>query len=984
MATSKRKIYGNMRIMAIEGKDVLIGKTATAKKNGKLNPDAFGGIMDESLDTDALAEIYGKHESKIGYPYLEDEKYCRALVNVSFNYAVKLYEQQENRFIRYGYTVTDADMKDHVCVKTVNGAPLLVAIEIAYNNDEGYVSVKKPIDEAVLGKYFSYDTEKKVYKRSKTAIPSSVKCEEIRELLYTDGFDVDGVHYVRYKRSAGASRSGKCLFIAEPLYTDMIKWSSCGLGEENVSDQASWQAYIALTLSSIEGVIRLPKKAILIIPDKVSRFKTVAVCVKKDDKEGLVASEEETEIENVIWDGEALLDVSEFENIGYREKGMMLLRNRFFKTCAFNTNLQKWFADNGIAEIRQLAGYTTARKISDIKLVITESSLKYLKFMPKSMGLGDAFKAWLDAAYEGRKTSAFGIVKTDKSSHAMFGKMAYTNYQLLNTLNVNRKQMEEALEQSIDFYKKMLSDPTYLRYYINMTSKHAEIEDYEVLRLDTYRRDVILDMTVRTPLFQYTDFYKNFRSDTLKHYKRRLKKGRIAVTGNYQTIFGNPYEFLTAVIDKRYEPTEPLLLKNNEVHSKRFPHNQVMLGARSPHITMGNLFAVRNVLQPEISEYFNLTENIICVNAIGDNIQQRLNGCDYDSDSMLVTNNPGFIQHGLADIYYSLGVPVCQVAPSGKTDYKNNPKDIARLDKIIGNNKIGDIVNLSQFLNSLHWHLYFNADHSSPRKIDRLRQELYSIYDDICKLAVMSGMEIDKAKRLYSVDATKVLRSLSKRKNDFKKKNGGKLPDFYNFMIGNEDAIHGDDEVKLDCPMSFIYDIVNGISDRAKSHKTVKLSELFSIDENDCGDNDTRRKQSIIETAKAAHEKITLLQTRAKNAEDDEKKLLIEKAEQIFAECISAVSKNLVNDHIIAMLLKEIDNPKESRYNISSCRHLLFACMLYENNRRLLSRVIIPDDYYPMDLEFINIPTEEEYRLKDAIQLFDYPHQMKNAKIETE
>ena len=984
MATSKRKIYGNMRIMAIEGKDILIGKTATAKKNGKLNPDAFGGIMDESLDTDALAEIYDKHESKIGYPYLEDEKYCRALVNVSFNYAVKLYEQQENRFIRYGYTVTDADMKDHVCVKTVNGAPLLIAIEIAYNYDEGYVSVKKPIDEAVLGKYFSYDTEKKFYKRSKTAIPSSVKCDEIRELLYTDGFDVDGVHYVRYKRSAGASRSGKCLFIAEPLYTDMIKWSSCGLGEENVSDQASWQAYIALTLSSIEGVIRLPKKAILIIPDKVSKFKTVAVCVKKDDKEGLVASEEETEIENVIWDGEALLDVSEFESIGYREKGMMLLRNRFFKTCAFNTNLQKWFEDNGITEIRQLAGYTTARKISDIKLVITESSLKYLKFMPKSMGLGDAFKAWLDAAYEGRKTSAFGIVKTDKSSHAMFGKMAYTNYQLLNTLNVNRKQMEEALEQSIDFYKKMLSDPTYLRYYINMTSKHAEIEDYEVLRLDTYRRDVILDMTVRTPLFQYTDFYKNFRSDTLKHYKRRLKKGRIAVTGNYQTIFGNPYEFLTAVIDKRYEPTEPLLLKNNEVHSKRFPHNQVMLGARSPHITMGNLFAVRNVLQPKISEYFNLTENIICVNAIGDNIQQRLNGCDYDSDSMLVTNNPGFIQHGLADIYYSLGVPVCQVAPSGKTDYTNDPKDIARLDRIIGNNKIGDIVNLSQFLNSLHWHLYFNADHSSPRKIDRLRQELYSIYDDICKLAVMSGMEIDKAKRLYSVDATKVLRSLSKRKNDFKKKNGGKLPDFYNFMIGNEDAIHGDDEVKLDCPMSFIYDIVNGMSDRAKSHKTVKLSELFSIDENDCGDNDTRRKQSIIETAKAAHEKITLLQTRAKNAEDDEKKLLIEKAEQIFAECISAVSKNLVNDHIIAMLLKEIDNPKESRYNISSCRHLLFACMLYENNRRLLSRVIIPDDYYPMDLEFINIPTEEDYRLKDAIQLFDYPHQMKNAKIETE
>ena len=35
--------------------------------------------------------------------------------------------------------------------------------------------------------------------------------------------------------------------------------------------------------------------------------------------------------------------MSEFERAGYADKGMMLLRNRFFKVCAFNTNLQKWF-----------------------------------------------------------------------------------------------------------------------------------------------------------------------------------------------------------------------------------------------------------------------------------------------------------------------------------------------------------------------------------------------------------------------------------------------------------------------------------------------------------------------------------------------------------------------------------------------------------------------------------------------------------------
>ncbi|MBR2293399.1 MAG: hypothetical protein IKA44_03725 [Clostridia bacterium] len=33
--------------------------------------------------------------------------------------------------------------------------------------------------------------------------------------ICTFGFDIDGIHYVRYKRSAGSSRDGRCLFIAE-------------------------------------------------------------------------------------------------------------------------------------------------------------------------------------------------------------------------------------------------------------------------------------------------------------------------------------------------------------------------------------------------------------------------------------------------------------------------------------------------------------------------------------------------------------------------------------------------------------------------------------------------------------------------------------------------------------------------------------------------------------------------------------------------
>ena len=292
MAAKKKKEYEYLRIISLDGSHLFGEKKPTAFKNGKLDRRLFSGVLDNSLDSMKLEEVFKKHKDEMPFSFIEEGDCTRAIVSLAFKY-------------------------------TADGMNL----------------------------------------------------SDIREKLYKEGFDIDGVHYVRYKRSAGASRNGRCLFIAEQLYEDVMAWSSCGLSDENVSDQASWQAYISLTLSSVEGKLTLPKKAILIIPDKVSKFKTKAVCVRKDEAEGLSAKLEETEIENVIWDGEALLDVSEFERFGYKDKGMMLLRNRFFKTCAFNTNLQKWFSDNGITEIKQLAGYTTARKVSDIKLVITESSL---------------------------------------------------------------------------------------------------------------------------------------------------------------------------------------------------------------------------------------------------------------------------------------------------------------------------------------------------------------------------------------------------------------------------------------------------------------------------------------------------------------------------------------------------------------------------------------------------------------------------------
>ena len=951
------------RIMSLDGSVLYKNMGFTASKSGKANPEAFRGTMDESLDTMMMSGLYNRYKKQIGYPFTEgDKRYCRALVNVSFDRAVKVYESYGNRYVLNGHSVADEEMSDHICIRNIDGRQVLVAIEVSYSDKNDYAPVEHPLSAEMLGKYFIYDEESRAYKRSSKTIPSDVTCNEIREYLYEHGFDIDGVHYVRYKRSAGASRDGRCLFIVEPLYADMMAWSSCDLSADIASDQASWQAYISLTLSSIENIIKLPKKSILIIRDRVSHFKADAVCVRETEDHDLTASEEVTDIENVIWDGEALLDVSVFEEFGYAGKGMMLLRNRFFKTCAFNTNLQQWFADNCITAVSQLAGYTTARKIEDIKLVITESSVKYLKFMPKDMPLEQAFKRWLDALYEGKDTSTFGVVKSGHDAPLMDGWMAHTNYQLINTLGLTRRGVGKLLEESFEFFDRMQNESTFMRYHINMTSDHAQISMDEIPDLSKYRRDMVLDMTCRTPLFERTDFYKSFRSDNAQNFKKRLKHGRVAVFGNYEVLLGNPYEFLVALTDDTYEPTESLMLDKDEVCTLAFEHDEWIACARSPHITMGNLYLARNTHQMDILTYFNLTPNIVCVNAIDNNIQQRLNGCDYDSDSMLVTNNY-WIVNGAQRAYDLLKVPVCKAEPVGKTDYKNTPKDLARLDQTIAKNKIGEIVNLSQFLNCLLWDGQVKGE-SAYLPMD--------IYHDICTLAVLSGMEIDKAKRLYSVDSAKVLTRLRHYRKNFKTANGDNLPAFYKYIVGDETPDVGENTAVLEAPMSFVHDYVNNYSERAPYTKRVLVADLFELDKKDAGPNDTHKKQNIIKAVKEAHAKITSMQTTMKSVDDDEKLILCGEANEVYLDCLRTVSKNIVNDHILCMLLDEIDHPDKSKYGIRSCRHLLFACLLYEENRRLLSKLKTPEDYHPYDLVHVRkeiIP--EGYR---AEIIYGFPH----------
>lgn len=367
-----------------------------------------------------------------------------------------------------------------------------------------------------------------------------VKIKDLRAHFYENGFYLDGVHYVRYKRSAGSSREGKCLFIDERLYKAMSKWSECGLKSQ--TDLASWESYKALSLSSIKGTVDIPLDGILFIPDYKSTFVEEVVSVELQDGK-LTAEQNQTKITNDIWDGESLLDESVFMDV-YADKHMLLLRNKFFKSCAFRTKLQKWITDKIISleDLKNRGFVTLATDINQIVMVTTPNSLKYLKFAGKLSERN--IRKWADNV-----TSTFGVVKWDKGTRFFHGKMVQSSYQLLNTLNLTESQAEQLLQPSVDYISLIRKDVDFMRYHF--TDAFAlEKDDEERERPDglAERADVIFTLMHKYPYFDETELYVNFRDDVVRSLKNRLKCGHILLNGTNATLFGNGPELLKYIL----------------------------------------------------------------------------------------------------------------------------------------------------------------------------------------------------------------------------------------------------------------------------------------------------------------------------------------------------------------------------------------------------------------------------------------------------
>lgn len=746
--------------------------------------------------------------------------------------------------------------------------------------------------------------------------------KNIRKYLYKNGFDMDGIHYVFYKRGSAKAKNGYAFFIQKELKDKLIERSRLGLKfeEDEECDLTSLLAYESLISSGIEFTINLnPKTEILLIDDIYGKeFESKASVTKEIDGE-IVTKTETITLKNCLTDGQGLLDESVFEQYSKSEHGFMLLRSDMFKCCAFNTKLQKWFEYNNITTLTDMFGneYDTSK----IKLVTTPNSLKFLKFAYKiSENNKDCYEYW-----KNHVDNIFGVVKCDKEGN--FGSYNRTTYQLLNSIpNLTKHDLEYITELERNYVMLLKNDNAVFRNYLGCDAKAS-------LRLEKGIDSGDLSLYENTDLMnalllvnsdvQYTKKFKKMKSDLIANYIGHLREGKIRMKdAKYVTLFSNPFEMLLASICQYKNES---IMVGREIYCPYYENQETFCATRNPHVNAGNVMYTTNKYHLEYDDWFNFTDNICAINFYDNDAPDRLQGCDTDSDTFLLI--PDAILASKA--YFcekEFPTPINRVKGQHKPR-KNNMIELQKLDVILSDNYIGKIINMSQIINSyMNEAIYYKKD----------QEIIDALFQASSKLSSLSQIEIDKSKKIF--DNVNMGQELSKIRNmkylEFKVEKDRFGKDVRKMVVPNFFEMIAEDKEyrvfrKFVTPLDILQDVlVFNHAEYRKGEKNIGFAELLVPSSSVDGRYSLDSMDAIFKIVEKCGKKINGLKVVTCKLNDKAKQTI---KRNVKKEAIDELKKLNPSDATILEVLNEcfnnrIDNRFDfSRYGLLTLNLLFIA-----------------------------------------------------------
>ena len=801
--------------------------------------------------------------------------------------------------VNNGYTYKDSKGKVHDCELTFGEAVINDGIFLQYMRQHG-MKVKQGSSQDFIVLKFKFNVQ------ADDEHEDEISTAELRKMYYENGCEITYHTYDKYTgdvisaktikyqmlyRTPGKAKEGSCVFVNEKLLHIARKYLTMNLYKKMPDEGAKiveMSAYSTLITASAADYIHIPLENMLIVEDKKVATELPALAVKVDnEKHCFVQEYDKYPIENTLWDGMGLIDESIFPE---GMEGFIYCRSHFFKSCLFRGNIQQYFKDfykteYETATVKDMFG--NVMKVSDIKVIVTDNSIKWLKFK-ELMGDTPRKAYQYYKKFMAKDGEQFAIVKSAHKSK--YGNLQRSSYQINNSLPTTDPEVLRRIAQtSIDYYDEMIKDTD------------AFIEH---LRMNTscYCMDrILVAMYERNPDIQYTEFFKEKKSDILCKFKRkRLMMGKLLQEGDNLTICGNPISLLMLVTGQDYLNEGCFTSRRDgiECYTTRFADGECLAGFRSPHNSPNNIVHLINKYSDPIQKYFpKLGDNVIIINGIGTDVQSRLNGQDLDSDSCFVTNQPDIVALAKKG-YMEYHTIVNEIPLKGNSVYRKDMTSYALMDDKIaaGQDDVGSSSNVAQLALSYYYDLMYHTGEQN--------KELRDVFV-IC--SVLAQVAIDSAKRSFDVSVSDELRRLKKVAQDINSDNNEscgrtekvKYPVFYaeiqcekqkkkieklkrqNQLNKEAAEISGEEykeellsvmdkskRAKYKCPMELLsgyidYDVLDSRVNKDYQRKTIPLRDVFKFPTVDM--KKTQNYGLVLKRAKSFDARMNKLDANEKN-----------------------------------------------------------------------------------------------------------------------
>lgn len=435
------------------------------------------------------------------------------------------------------------------------------------------------------------------------------------------GFWINGVRYVRLLGTNGGIKNSTIVFVSDKVADDIRARIENGRDPDKELVPAKLEAYKALTCSASIPVSS--PKGVLVVNDIETEFSSdIVFLTDENDGEPEMRRLSSQKIKLNASDGFGLMCPALAERwsgelgLEYVVSGCNT-RASFEKGMVFTFDFHE-FAERIANNYIVTDAWGDQKDIRDVELILTTSMLK----------LWDSYESCDDYLSKSEQNGyTFRIAKTCPD---VLENERCLNYQFIQPFDLDDDDIDELIKPTMDEISDVLCGD-WRRAILYL--KGVGLNDKSVLRApDDFAKAIMADERV------FDDpFVRNYIYQSIKNRINEAKVGVIKVHGNFSIVSGDPYLLCQHIFG--LEPTG--LLKAEEIFNRYW----VDCGAtelicfRAPMSCEENIRKVVPVGNEDTLHWYRYMDTCTIFNG-WDTACIALNGCDFDGDLVMLTDNP--------------------------------------------------------------------------------------------------------------------------------------------------------------------------------------------------------------------------------------------------------------------------------------------------------------------------------------------------------